>query len=468
MFNTKLSLVTSTGLLLASKPETADETKQILATGLMTALISFSKEVHQRELQSISYHDRTVSFLRVHDFVLIVETIGEDSTVTERQLVQLLEYLIESAEPLLEDKDPNSLTEGEAALIIETCLQGLLSFQIQLAEQPLKKAETAIFTLNHLDKAWQISDKSGSGPFMPLIASMLGTHKENLDSNGTFKGLITQIPDENCTTFTVIDSNREITKVGILKLPLKLDAVLFRLYPMIERMLSLLSKDSKKSDIESVLDILRDIDDPGPRLTRISIEDLSPTFLDRTAGRNLERAIYSAIVGDEIFVVGDKPTVRLVIDTLSIFTQHLQTSVNVWITMEDVDQNEKCDLTSRICGMSPTIYNSLFQRGLIDETVTTINLERSRVKGMKSSVHYKKLFDTVKRLKITEVANKIAIELEDLIEAAMRITSFALYDAKKAKIKMKELTTQTNLPPSLIRKAVELAKKRNYLLSYLI
>ena len=75
-------------------------------------------------------------------------------------------------------------------------------------------------------------------------------------------------------------------------------------------------------------------------------------------------------------------------------------------------------------------------------------------------------FDIIKLNKIE--LPKIAIELEDLIEAAMRITSFALYDAKKAKIKMKELTTQTNLPPSLIRKAVELAKKRNYLLSYLI
>jgi len=468
MFNIKLSLVTSTGLLLTSKPETADETKQILATGLMTALISFSKEVHQRELQSISYHDRTVSFLRVHDFVLIVETIGEDSTVTERQLVQLIEYLIESAEPLLEDKDPNSLTEGEAALIIENCLQDMLSLQIQLAEQPLKNAETAMFTLNHSNKGWEISEKKGSGSFIPLIAFMLDTHKKNLGSNGTFKGIITQIPDENCTILTVIDSKGETTKAGILKLPIELDVTLFRLYPMIERMLSLMSKDSKKSDIESVLDTLRDIDDPGPRLTRISIEDLSPTFLDRTAGRNLERAIYSAIVGDEIFVVGDKPTVRLVIDTLSIFTQHLQTSVNVWITKDDIELNEKCDLTSRICGMSPSIYKNLIQRGLVDRSVTTINLEQSKVKGEKSSVYYKKLFDTIKRLRITEVATKLAMELEQLIEAAMKITSFALHDAKKAQQDMKELTTQTNLPPSLIRKAVELAKKRNYLLSYLL
>ncbi|MHA1258424.1 MAG: hypothetical protein ACTSRO_02085 [Candidatus Heimdallarchaeaceae archaeon] len=72
MFNIKLSLVTSSGLLLASKPEIEDDTRQILATGLVTALISFSKEVHQRELQSISYNDRTVSFLRFEEFVIIL------------------------------------------------------------------------------------------------------------------------------------------------------------------------------------------------------------------------------------------------------------------------------------------------------------------------------------------------------------------------------------------------------------
>ena len=78
-------------MLLASKPEVVDYTNQILATGLVTALISFSKEVHHRELQSISYHDRTVSFIRVHDFVLILETIDEESTLTEDTLKQLLE-----------------------------------------------------------------------------------------------------------------------------------------------------------------------------------------------------------------------------------------------------------------------------------------------------------------------------------------------------------------------------------------
>ena len=106
MLNIKISLVTSTGILLASKPEVIDDTRQILATGLMTALISFSKEVHQRELQSISYHDRTVSFIRVHEFVLILETVDEESTLSEKRLGQLLEQLKACTSPILEGVDP--------------------------------------------------------------------------------------------------------------------------------------------------------------------------------------------------------------------------------------------------------------------------------------------------------------------------------------------------------------------------
>ena len=59
MRSLQLSLVTSSGILLASKPEAYAETQQILATSLISAIITFAKEVHRQELQSISYHIRT-------------------------------------------------------------------------------------------------------------------------------------------------------------------------------------------------------------------------------------------------------------------------------------------------------------------------------------------------------------------------------------------------------------------------
>ncbi|MHA1200817.1 MAG: hypothetical protein ACTSQF_15985, partial [Candidatus Heimdallarchaeaceae archaeon] len=90
MRSLQLSLVTASGLLLASKPESADDTQQILATSLISAIITFAKEVHRQELQSISYHDKSISFVEVHDFIFIMETKVEETFFSDRQLAQIL------------------------------------------------------------------------------------------------------------------------------------------------------------------------------------------------------------------------------------------------------------------------------------------------------------------------------------------------------------------------------------------
>ncbi|MCG3220529.1 MAG: hypothetical protein H7641_04030, partial [Candidatus Heimdallarchaeota archaeon] len=223
MFDIKLSLVTSSGLLLASKPETSDETKQILATGLMTALISFSKEVHQRELQSISYHDRTVSFLKVQEFVIIIETIEEEVPITEEQLNKLLQQVQRSVNPLLNGVDADILTEGEGALIIDKCLQDLYQLQFSLAEQPLKTSAVSSFIMSHSKKGWEILEENGSGSHIPMIALMLDTHKAHLKFKDKMQGIITVIPEESCSTFIVIDTDGDESRIGVLKLPREFD-----------------------------------------------------------------------------------------------------------------------------------------------------------------------------------------------------------------------------------------------------
>ncbi|MCG3226309.1 MAG: hypothetical protein H7645_05260 [Candidatus Heimdallarchaeota archaeon] len=467
MFDIKLSLVTSSGLLLATKPETSDETKQILATGLMTALISFSKEVHQRELQSISYHDRTVSFLKILDFVVIIETIDEEAPITEEQLSKLLQQVKTSVFPLLEGMDVNILTEGEAALIIDKCLQDLYQLQFSLAEQPLKTSAVSSFIMSHSKKGWEILEKQGSGSHIPLIALMLDTHQAHLKFKDTMHGIITVLPEENCSTFTIIDSDGEKSRIGILKIPKEFDQPLFRLYPVLQRMVEIISEKKDKYSMEEILFTLKDLDDPGNRISRINIEDLSTSFLDRTVGKNLEKAIYSAVTADTIFVVGDKPTVKLVIDTLSIFTQHMQTSVNLWVTTEDIRNDSKCDFSSKICGMSHAMYRQLKEKGFIEEEATMIDLEARRVTGVKSSSFFKKLFETVKKLRIDEVVLKIANELEQITSAAMHFTSFALVDKKQGFERMKTYSNESKLSSSVIQKIIDLAIKINPLLEYL-
>ncbi len=466
MFNIKISLVTSSGLLLASKPESVDDTNQILATGLMTALISFSKEVHHRELQSISYHDRTISFIRVFDFVIIIETLAEDDALSEEQIKQLLEHLQTCISPLLENVDANTLTEGQAELILESSLQEIYQLQYSITEKPFTAGEKTTFKLKHLAKGWEILDKEGEGSHIPMIALMLNTLKVHKKTQNGITSIVTQIPDENCSTFTIIITEDDISKVGVLKLPSKLDLTLFRLFPlMIKNIDRLYSKDER--NFEYILNTLMDTEDLGSRLSKYNLEDLSPSFLDKTLGKNLDKVIYRTVVGEGILVVGDKPTVRLIIDALSIMNQHIHTSVNVWVTPTDLTSEEKCELESRICGMSSQIYSTIKENEKLLENMMVINLNTGKVEATKSSIHFKNLFDTIKKLKVKEMSTKMSQELDKLAYAALTITSFSLVAKKKGKEKLKEFASNSGYPAGLIKKALELAIKMNPLLAYL-
>jgi len=466
MFNIKISLVTSSGLLLASKPESVDDTQQILVTGLMTALISFSKEIHHRELQSISYHDRTISFISLFDFVIIVETLAEDDALSEKQIKQLLEHLQIFISPLLENVDPNTLTEGQAELILENSLQEIYQLQYTITEQPFDLGEKTIFKLKHSSKGWEIQDKEGDGSHITKIALMLETLKANKKLQNGITCIVTQIPDENCNTFTIIKTDDDISKVGVLKLPRELDLTLFRLFPLMKKHINRLFNEGERN-FDYILTYLMDIEDPGSRLSKFNLEDLSPSFLDKSLGKNIDKVIYSTVVGDGILVVGDKPTVRLIIDALSIMNQHLHTSINVWITPTDLTSEEKCELGFRIYGMSFHIFNTIKENEKLLENITIINLNTGKVEATKSSIHFTKLFDTTKRLKINEMSTKMSQELDKLALAALTITSFSLMNKNKGKEKLKEFTSNSGYPANFIKKALELAIKMNPLLDYL-
>jgi len=467
MFNIKISLVTSTGLLLASKPEVDDDTSQILATGLITALISFSKEVHHRELQSISYHDRTVSFIRVHDFVLILETIDEESKLTENILKQLLEKLQTCTSPLLEVADPDTITEGEASIILDRCLKNIQLLDISISEQPLKSAEIAHFNLVHSDKGWKIKDQVGSGAHISMIALMLETLKANKKFQGNMEGILNFLEDEKSLTYTIIDTYGKKSRVGILKFPQSLNLILFRLFDIMNNHLTSLNDKKENFSMEEILHQIMETEDIGNRLSKINMEDLSPTFLDRTVSRNLEKAIYSAIIGKPVYVIGDKPTVKLVIDSMSLFTQHLHTFVSLWTVEEDITKIGKCDLQARFCGMSSIVYKKFVEKKLISEKDTNINLETTKVSGEKSSNHFKKLFDTIKKLSIAEIVTKIVYDLEKLVDLTLDLTALALLDKEKAKARLKDISSSKDYASSFFRKALELAVQRNPLLDYL-
>jgi len=118
----RLSLVNSTGILLATKPDIEDKTKHVLATGLISAIISFSHEIHKRELQSIAYHDRTILTTRIgEDYIFILE-IMDETELSDKKRNEIYNTIRNVGGELLEHVKPSELTEGEANLLVEQCL----------------------------------------------------------------------------------------------------------------------------------------------------------------------------------------------------------------------------------------------------------------------------------------------------------------------------------------------------------
>jgi len=322
----QLSLVSSAGILLASKPESMDETKQVLASGLISAILTFAREVHQEDLQSLSYFDRNVSFVRVHEFILIVETIVEEDSFSERQLRQLLEQIKLSSLPLLEDRDPHSVSFGEAELILEHCFHDINSLQLFFTKNPLLNAEPSKVKILHKSDGYEIIEKIGSGTHIGYLASAIHNNVDVLRKQRNLVGAIFLLPEQKYTVFAVISREENISDIGILRFPRELDYTLFRLYPILDEKIIQLA-DESFTDVLDVLDQIQKIEDPGIRFSSIELEDLSLAFLMNAIEKNLEKALYSVITGQPVYVIGARSTVRLVVDIFSVFTQHF--SINI-------------------------------------------------------------------------------------------------------------------------------------------
>ncbi len=468
MRSLQLSLVSNSGLLLASVPETADDTKQILASSLISAIITFAKEVHRQELQSISYHDRNISFVQVHDFVFIIETLIANLVFSERQLGQILEQIKLSSSSLLEDRDHNMITEGEASLILEHCLHDIYNLPLFFTKNPLLSADPYFFTITHNDESYEIEEIVGTGPVVSNIAEMISKHNLNEKFKDSIEGLITLLPEQKFSVFILIDSNGSKTEVGVLKFPRELDYSIFRLYPLLKEKIREMSNKDFKYDILEILDALQKYEDLGNRFSKVEVEDLSLAFLSKAVSKSLENVIFAAVIGEPILIVGNKHTVELVIDTLSVFTQHTEVLIEEWLDTEEKFQAKKTFSNHSMIGMPLYIYTSLKEKGKISDEFTIIDLETGFVKNGEPSYYFMNLFDKNVGFDITKASVVIFHELRKLISMSFIITSFVLYNKEKAQQMIKDLSLQSLYPQSFIRKALELARKRNRILDLII
>ena len=469
MRSLQLSLVTSSGLLLASKPESVDDTKQILATSLISAIMTFAKEVHSQELQSISYYDKNISIVEIYDFIFIIETKVEETLFSERQLLQIIEQIQLSAKSLLEDRDENLVTEGEADLILEHVLHDIYNLPLFFSKNPLRNSEPLVFSLIHFDKDdTEIIESVGKKEEVQETLNMIIQHRMEFG----FKEILTCIlmfnPVRKYSELVIIETDEMRSNVGILKFKTDLDHTVFRLFPLIEEKLRILADQNYKFEMLDILDVIQNLEDPGNHFAKTDTEELSLNFLATAIPRNVDTVLYPVITGRKIILVGDKLTVKLAIDTLSMFNQHLALNTYIWINNQETAEKALSELDASLYGMNLETYSKLDLTELSYADLTIVNLLEGTVKGHNPSIYYFDLFKSNLINDVTKFAIQLYNELRKLVSMSYIITSFSLYTKEQAEPLFSDLFENSGFPRSFVDKAIELALKRNPLLIKLI
>ncbi|MCE7740283.1 MAG: hypothetical protein KAU62_14565 [Candidatus Heimdallarchaeota archaeon] len=465
MRSLQLSLVTSSGILLASKPEILTEMQHILASSLISAIITFAKEVHRQELQSISYHDKNISFVQIYDFIIIIETKVEETLFSDRQLAQIIEQIRISAEPLLSERDPDLLSEGESALILEHTLHDMSNLPLFFAKNPLISSEPLLFSLVKFDETdIEIIETVGKKEDANEILDMLKKYNLNVEFEGELSGILLLTPEKKYSALVIVNAQGPQTILGILRFPRELDYIAFRIFPLIQEKLKIISEQDNQLEMLEILDIIQNIEDPGNHFSTVDIEDLSLAFLKNAIGGKLDSILYPIITGENVIIVGDKLTSRLVIDTLSIFNQHIASEIIRWMD----DEIDEVNLDTGLFGMSLTQFEKLNSSEKIPEEATIVNLIEGETKGHKESNHFIALLDKLKDQDLDKASVVIFNELRKLVSMSYIITSFSLYDKEQTEMLFRNLFQHSGFPASFVNKATELALKRNPLLTKIV
>ncbi|MHA1398579.1 MAG: hypothetical protein ACTSSF_12870 [Candidatus Heimdallarchaeaceae archaeon] len=461
----KLSLVTSSGLLLAIKPDTEDEMKQILASGLISAIMTFAHEVHQSDLQSISYFDRTISFVQVFDYFFIIEVSTKEMSYSERQLKLILKQIKESAYAFLENRSSESLSSGEADLILEHCLHNLYNQQLIFKQKPLMISEPSKYTISLQENgSLSILEKLGSDKHLEFYLKLLKNNLSQIAKNNLLKILLILLPEEKNSAIVSILPKGETFQIGLLEFPPYIDYTVFRLFPLIKQNVHSFIKQTEEYDVLDILDVVQQTEDPGSRYWKINLEEISLTFLEKAIETNLSVAIESVVSGKSILVIGDKLTTKLIIDILIIFTQHLTYKINDWISKEEIKGIFSDSEYPQIIGLSSDVYEYLKKNYSLSPFATSINLFTGSADEGDSSTYFMDILEKSRNFDLELFCEKIFLELRKLVSMSFVLTSFTTEKREKQKEEIVKFLKESPFPESFNRKALKLASLCNFLL----
>jgi hypothetical protein len=454
----KLSIVTKGGLSLAEIPRSSEETDRQLASGLMAALISFSQEVHKAELQSLNFHDRTVSFIPVGEFFIVAEMT---SSADNDLLMRILGGMKDRASNLLQEQSQMSLSTEEAEDIVGQI--GSLDWINETLETLGYKRPLADGTIHHflLKPNQEIESMTATNPeFFQTIAALIikgqGTANRLTE---TIKAFV-PISNPPSALYLIAQPIETGIDVSLLKIDVGVSHTLFRLVPVLDREYDKIKALYPNFGSIKLMEQLKSTHDyTKKKFDKFDENEISLGFLQKNVKKNLDHAIFSVIVGDRVAIIGDKPSVRIVSNSLALFAQHRVTDIVDWLEEDKMGHN--------ITGMSIDKYNTLVRLGEIDDTATVINLDKSTVNGGQSNKFIKKLFDRIKKLDVASAREIIYLELDLLVSYALNVTMLVMLSLEEAIENLEQLKHNIKDNPKFDL-IMELAEQRNPWLKSLI
>ncbi|MHA2254125.1 MAG: hypothetical protein ACXAD7_27505 [Candidatus Kariarchaeaceae archaeon] len=456
----KLSIVTNTGISIAEFPKDDEELQAQLTSALMAAIMSFSKEVHKSELQSITLHDRNVSFIPIGDFFVVAET---HLTLDEAAKGSYLSQIREKAFPILSQVGQDELYEDDSVkLLNELSDQSWIDSILDDFgyNQPFK--QTTPFHLELIREADGYScvytnlDEEFNYYFLRL-ANILDS--SSIQENQLL-GLFIPITPLNKAQFCLIRNSGDYLSLFGISVDLPESSLLFKLTPLLIRYINFVNTN-RTSEIDALIAEIQSFRDlSGKAIDIRKDEDISIDMLFNSVKSNLENVVYEIILGNPVIVVGEKVSTRIVSKTLSIFSQHITQDVITWLDEGD-------SIGYNITGLSNEKYKSIIDKNPGVASTIVVNLSDRKVIGGSSNKYVSNLLKSIKKKSIETAAAELEQDLNKLVVQSMEITELVFATQEDAKTYMGSLKKQIKDKHQLDL-ILELAKQRNPVLATVI
>ncbi|OLS23787.1 MAG: hypothetical protein HeimC2_25260 [Candidatus Heimdallarchaeota archaeon LC_2] len=417
----KLQLVALGGLMLAELPEPTDQTRSQLSGGIMSAIMSFSKEVHNKEIEALSYADRSIIFIPINDFTIVAEV---SSTVSKENLTRLIEEFRVRTELYFIGLNSDGLGVSEAEQILnqiyrsdwlEETITGL-GYQ-----RPLIGEERIVIKFNHQSLEYNLIEGPDNSDLIKKVINMINFHSIDGPVKEDHCAGFLMVPTIRKAIFLVHFKGETNSDLGLIIVPSEKASKLFRLTHMMQLETDQYHDNTKNPDLVKLMKQLSQIRDHDAEYDEklASLEAKKLNFLEDYV-KDVDKILPQVVVGNSVLVVGDEEIVDEVIMGLHHFGEHIVVPHIRWLTGGD-------EIGNGLTGLSHTKLKELKDAGKVPEGMICIDTDSKKFDGqkIKSNKFLKELFKSSKNLPRAQASEIIKNQLYIIVSFAMTGTSYA-------------------------------------------